>query len=679
MAVYGHNYILQNQYTTFNILMASKKEIKQAQAQSTPKVNTTNNKGGGKNNSPNWSSRAWIIALLLVLTITFVAFIPALNNEFNNWDDDRYVTDNTLLTDLSSSAIKDIFTTPVNAVYCPLVVLSFAVEKQLFGLNPLPFHLNNILLHLMCVALVFWLMRLLKLRLEAAFLVALLFGIHTMRVESVAWVTERKDVLFGVFYLASMVLYVLSRERPEKRNAYLIASILLFIPALFSKIQAVTLPLSLLCIDYLRGNITNIKSFIGESLKKTPYFLLSLAIGALGIYFLKEANLIDVSNTFPAYYRPFFGAYTLIVYIAKFILPLPQFLAACYPYPAGLSTLHYLSPILLIPIVVGVFLSTKYTRIIMFGFLFFLVNVMFVIQIVGAGQAYLADRFTYMPYLGLFMIWGYALQYVLDQKRSFTTLTIAGFGAYSLLLFAFTYQRNDIWQNSEVLWTDVISKYASVDVAFNNRGNYYKEKGETQKALADFSEVLRIKPNNHDVFTNRGNLYFNANDIDKAFVDYEKVISILEPMGQLDKDKTESLGKAYNNRGSCKFRRNQIEEAFKDYNKALELYPKYPDAYLNRAVYFAVTNQHDKAASDFSVYLTSKKENAQAYNWRAISYNKIGKYNEALQDLNTAIGMKPNNGEYFYNRSLAYNGLGNTAQAQADVQKATELGYQIPK
>jgi tetratricopeptide (TPR) repeat protein len=649
--------------------MASKKETKQAQAQATPKSNVANNKQAA---SKDWSSRAWLMGLLLVLAITFVAFIPALNNEFNNWDDDRYVTDNTLLTDLSGKAIVDIFTTPVNAVYCPLVVLSFAVEKQLFGLNPLPFHINNVLLHLMCVALVFWLMRLLKLRLEAAFLVALLFGIHTMRVESVTWVTERKDVLFGVFYLASMVLYVLSQERPQKRTTYLIASILLFIPALFSKIQAVALPLSLLCIDYLRGNVSNFKSLITESLKKAPYFALSLAVGLLGIYFLKEAKLIDVSNTFPAYYRPFFGAYTLIVYLAKFILPLPQFLAACYPYPAELSTLHYLSPILLIPIVVGIYLSTKYTRAVLFGFMFFFVNVVFVIQIVGAGQAYLADRFTYIPYLGLFMIWGYGLQYLFDEKRASTGIAMAGFGIYSLLLFAFTYQRNDVWQNSEVLWTDVISKYANVDVAFNNRGNYYKEKGEIQKALADFGEVLRIKPNNHDVFTNRGNLYFNANEIDKALADYEKVIEI----NPSDK---ESLGKAYNNRGSCKFRKNEVEAAFADYNKALELYPKYPDAYLNRAVYFAVTNQHEKAASDFTEYLSSKKENPQGYNWRGISYNKIGKYTEALQDFNTAIEMKPNNGEYYYNRSVSYNGLGNAAQAQADAQKATELGYQAPK
>lgn len=652
--------------------MASKKETKQAQAQATPKSNVANNKQAA---SKDWSSRAWLMGLLLVLAITFVAFIPALNNEFNNWDDDRYVTDNELLKDLSASTVADIFnpnTGIINYGYTPLPVLTFAIEKQIWGLNPLPYHINNLLLHLMCVALVFWLMRLLKLRLEAAFLVALLFGIHTMRVESVTWVTERKDVLFGAFYLASMVLYVLSEERPQKRTTYLIASILLFIPALFSKIQAVALPLSLLCLDYYRGTLNNFSDMIHRSLTKTPYFALSLAIGLMGVYFIGKEGGADVSTTFPIYYRPLFGIYTLIVYLAKFILPLPATLSACYPYPATLSVWHYISPLLLIPIIYAVYYSTKFTKVIMAGFLLFLANVIFMLQIVGVGQAYLADRFTYIPYLGLFMIWGYGLQYIIEQKRSSSGIAMAGFGMYSLLLFAFTYQRNDIWQNSEVLWTDVISKYANVDVAFNNRGNYYKEKGEIQKALADFGEVLRIKPNNHDVFTNRGNLYFNANEIDKALADYEKVIEI----NPSDK---ESLGKAYNNRGSCKFRKNEIEAALADYNKALELYPKYPDAYLNRAVYFAVTNQHEKAASDFTEYLSSKKENPQGYNWRGISYNKIGKYNEALQDFNTAIEMKPNNGEYYYNRSVSYNGLGNAAQAQADAQKATELGYQAPK
>lgn len=652
--------------------MSSKKERKLASAapSNTPVSKASTARNTASASSQPSATRSYI-ALAVALAITFFAFWPALDNEFNNWDDDRYITDNTLLTDLSGKALVDIFTTPVNAVYCPLVVLSFAIEKQIWGLDPLPYHINNLLLHLICVALVFFIARLLHLQVAAAFLVAVLFGIHTMRVESVAWITERKDVLFGVFYLSSMLFYLLAQERPQRKVLYPLLSIGLFIPALFSKIQAVALPLSLLCIDYVRGNIDSFGSLVKQSIAKAPYFVLSLAIGSLGIYFLQEAKLIDLSNTFPAYYRPFFGTYTLAVYLAKFVLPLPQFLAACYPYPATLSGLHYVS--IMVPLLLAgiMYYSTRHTRWVTFGLLFFLVNVIFVIQIVGAGQAYLADRFTYMPYLGLFLLVGYTFQQLLEGRKH-ASLAIGVAAIYGLLLFGFTYTRNDVWQNSEKLWTDVISKYANVDVAFNNRGNYYKEKGQIDKALADFSEVLRIKPNNHDVFTNRGNLYFNLNETDKALADYERVIEI----NPSDK---ESLGKAYNNRGSCKFRKNDVAGAFADYNKALELYPTYPDAYLNRAVYYAINNQHDKAAADFTVYLSSKKENPQAYNWRGISLNKIGKYADALKDFDEAITQKPNNGEYYYNRSIAYNGLGNAAQAQADAQKAAELGYQAPK
>lgn len=620
----------------------------------------------------------WWIGLLLLLVITTVAFYPGLDNELNNWDDDRYVTDNTLLTDLSPQAIKDIFTTPVNAVYCPLVVLSFAIEKQIVGLNPFLYHFNNLLLHLICVGLVFWFMRLLKFRIEGAFLVALLFGIHTMRVESVTWVTERKDVLFGVFYLASICFYVLAAERPQQKIPYTILSILLFIPALFSKIQAVALPLSLLCIDYYRGTINSVGDMLKRGIEKTPYFLLSLAIGILGIYFLKQDNLIDVSNTFPAYYRPFFGTYTVAIYLLKFILPLPSTLAACYPYPATLSSLHYISPIVLL--IIGFLLyTTRRYPIVLAGMAFFFFNVVFVIQIVGAGQAYLADRFTYIPYLGLFMILGWFFNHWLTTKKASGTILKGGAAFYLLLLFVFTFQRTNVWQNSETLWTDVISKYDNVDVAFNNRGNYYKDKKETDKALADFSQVLRIKPENHDVYTNRGNLYFNNNDFEKAFADYEKVISILEPKGsKRTKDETETLGKAYNNRGSCYFNKQNIDQAAKDYNRALELYPDYPDAFLNRGVYHAVTKQHEKAVADFSVYLESKKENPQVFNWRAISYNAIGKYAEAIEDETTALRQKES-GEYLYHRGVAFNALGKSAEAQTDFAKAQSLGYNPPK
>lgn len=628
------------------------------------------------------SAKTWLIALFFALAITTAAFMPMLNNEFVNWDDDRYITDNMLLQDISATTLAGIFnptTGIVNYGYTPLVMATFAIEKQLWGLNPLPYHITNLLLHLLCVSLVIVLMRLLKLRVEAVMLVGVLFGIHTMRVESVAWISERKDLMFTLFSLASMNLYLLSEMHPQKQKRYLLAALLLFVFALLSKIQAVALPLTLLCLDYYRGKIGSIADFRKRALQKTPFFILSLAAGLMGVYFIGKEGGGDIATNFAIHNRLLIGTYTLLVYLGKFILPLPATLSVCYPYPAQLSLWHYASPLLLVPLVYSVYRSAKYNKAILTGFLIFFVNIVFVLQVVGVGQAYLADRFTYLPYIGLLFIVGYGYQYLLHNTKTYLAVTTAGALIYIGVLFAFTRQQTQVWQNSETLWTDALAKYPYLDVAFSNRGKYYNETGQSQKALADFEEVLRINPNYLEAYINRGALYSNLGETDKALADYEKIIAALDPQGKWTNREAKMLSVAYNNRGAGRFKNNQTDEACKDYNKALEVLPTYTDAYANRAICHAMNKEHEKAISDFSVYLAVNKENAQAFYWRAISYNQLGQFNNALQDLNIALQLQPQNGEYYHHRSLAYEGLGNSTQAQTDAQKAQQLGYIKPQ
>lgn len=623
------------------------------------------------------TTKTWLIALLVALAMTTAAFIPMLNNEFVNWDDDRYITDNALLKDISVKTIADIFNPAsglVNYGYTPLVVLTFAIEKQVWDLDPLPYHITNLLLHLLCVSLVIGLMRLLKLRVEAALLVGILFGIHTMRVESVAWISERKDLMFTLFSLAAMVFYLLSENDSQKQKRYLAAALLMFVLALLSKIQAVALPLSLICLDYYRGRISSFTDFRRRTVEKTPFFVLALAAGLMGIYFIGKESAADITTNFALHERLLIGSYSLLIYLGKFMLPLPAALSVCYPYPAKLSVWHYISPLLLTLLVYGVYKSAKYNKAIVSGFMLFFVNIVFVLQVVGVGQAYLADRFTYLPYLGLFFILGYACQYLLNNPQTKLIATATG-TLYLLLLFAFTYQRTDVWQNSETLWTDAIAKYPYLDVAFSNRGKYYNEKGQSQKALADFEEVLRINPNYLEAYVNRGALYSNLNNTDKALADYEKVITALEPKGKWNNREAKMLSVAYNNRGAGRFKNKETTDAFQDYNKAIEVLPTYTDAYVNRAICYAMNKEHEMAVKDFSVYLAVNKTNAQAFYWRAISYNELGKYNNTLQDINRAIQMQPTNGEYYHLRALAYEGLGDTLQAQTDARKALQLGY----
>ena len=170
---------------------------------------------------------------IIILGITFIVFFPSLKNDFMpTWDDEKYVTNNPVIRDLNFTNIRQIFTKPVNGTYVPLPLLTFAFEFNLFGNNPLPFHASNLILHLICTFLVFQLFRLLKLDLIYAAFGALLFGIHPMRVESVAWITERKDVLYGCFYLISIIGYIKYTREQKQTSKFFILSFISFILAL---------------------------------------------------------------------------------------------------------------------------------------------------------------------------------------------------------------------------------------------------------------------------------------------------------------------------------------------------------------------------------------------------------------------------------------------------------------
>jgi len=235
------------------------------------------------------------VLLIVILVITFIAFLPSLSGQFiRSWDDNAYVTDNPLITQLNWESIKGFFTNQTNGTYVPLPLLSWAIEFQLFGLHPFAYHLDNLLIHLLCTSLVFYFFILLRIPLMYAALGALLFGIHPMRVESVAWVTERKDLLFCVFYLGSLIMYckyILSEK--EKPN-YFLLTLLFFVFSLFSKIQAVSLPLTLILLDYWYVRPLKWKLLW----EKIPFFVLSIGFGLSGYLILQHLQVIDIHDKY---------------------------------------------------------------------------------------------------------------------------------------------------------------------------------------------------------------------------------------------------------------------------------------------------------------------------------------------------------------------------------------------
>ncbi|HPS72829.1 MAG TPA: tetratricopeptide repeat protein [Bacteroidales bacterium] len=600
----------------------------------------------------------YLLSAALIVAV-FITFFPVVHHEFVNWDDDQNVYENHQIDNLSAENIRAIFTTPVLGNYNPLPILTFAIEKQFFGLDPGMYHLDNLLLHILNTLLVFFLARGLGLRLPGAFLLAMLFGIQPMRVESVAWVTERKDVLYGFFTLAALLCY--TRWLDKGKRKWIVWTYLLFMISVFAKIQAVALPLSLLAIDYFKGRRLRWKPWI----EKIPMFLISLVVGILGIYLLSAQKSLDQGH-YSLMEKLLIGSYSLVIYIVKSIVPYEMSAIYPFPKPGYIPWFFYLTPFILASILAVVLYSLKRTKVVAFGTLFFLFNIMFLLQIVSAGQGFIADRFGYIAYFGLFFIYAWGFQWLLENRKKWSVLVWVTATVVVIILAGVCRNRVYAWKNPETLWTDVLSKYRNVPVAYNNRGKYYREQGQPEKALADYNEMLRINPDDFNGFNSRGRLYFDRGDIDKAMPDFNRSIA-LNPR----------FAKAYSNRGAVYGLKNDYVHAVADFTKALELNPREYVTYSNRALAYLSMGKYTEAAADCESYLNVFPDDAEIIDMEAVCFLNLKQYEKALTLSDKAIELDPSKGAFFLNRSYIRYFLGDKVAALADAEKATQAGIKV--
>lgn len=584
--------------------------------------------------------------LIGILALTFVAFIPALTNDFVNWDDDYNLGNNNNTALLTWDNIVNIFKEPVIGNYNPLPILTFAIERSIFGLDPTIYHVNNVLLHLVCVFFIYRIFRSLNLTTLAAAAGSLLFGIHPMRVESVAWVTERKDVLFGAFFLSALWLYI-HYVKSGYAKKYFYAALGLFFFSLLAKIQAVSLPLTMLLVDYYFRRPLNFKLV----LEKWAFFTLSLLIGLVGIYFLKDQGSINDATTYTLFQRLMIGGYSLGVYLIKFIFPYEM--SPLYPYPAILPWQVYLGPIAVVAILGFSYIAYKKDwRPYLFGSLFFLFNIMFVLQVVGAGQGFLADRFTYIPYIGLMFMMVYAGQSLMKDNQRTGKLAIYGFGGLMVLFFVMTWQQNKVWTDSDTLWTHVLKHEDKTSLPYRNRANYRRDQGRTEEALADYNSAITLKPD-AALYNSRAKLYFNLKQYQQSLDDYNRAIAM---------DSTE--GEFYINRGAVFALSNDLPRALEDFNKGLKLDPDHANGYKNRSLIYQSFGQWANAESDISAYLKMHPEDADLWYERGRIRNVLNKPKEGLPDLDRAIQLNNKQGLYYYEKMKCLLLLGQKDQAR---------------
>ncbi|MGA3012835.1 MAG: tetratricopeptide repeat protein [Bacteroidales bacterium] len=587
-----------------------------------------------------------VLLIVIVLAITFIAFLPSLSNQFiKTWDDNVYITDNSVITHLNWESIRSFFTTQKNGTYVPLPLLSWAVEYKLFGLAPFSFHLDNLLLHLLCTLLVFYFFHLLRLPPVYAALGALIFGIHPMHVESVAWVTERKDLLFCLFYLGSLIAYVRFIVTKNRKLMFFLLTFLLFVLSLFSKIQAVSLPFSLLLIDYWFDRSLKLKTLY----EKIPFFALSLIFGLAGYFILQNAGGIESKDPFSVFERLLFGLYSLSTYMFKLILPLN--LSCYYPYPSAtakaLPILYYLSPLFLVGISYLVFLSARKTKAVVFGSLFFLVNVIFLLQFVRAGEAFMADRFTYVSYIGLIFIAVWAINKLVDRNKSGRIIISGVLIVISAFFFTGTYARCKEWKDSITLWNDVISKFNNSPLAYDNRGIAFGEFGQWDKTIRDFSNAIVLDPKYTKAWYDRGVAYGNLERWDLATPDFSTAIA-LDP----------ALTDAYSDRGNAYSKLGKWKEAIDDFSTAIRINPQNALAFYDRGNEYCNLGQWNNAINDYSKAIEIEPGYSLAWSNRGAVYGNLGQFEKAITDFSKALEIDPSNMKAYTNREIAYKKLG---------------------
>jgi protein O-mannosyl-transferase len=649
------------------------------------------------------SNKSLIAILLTAVTlITFIIYYSNLDDHFIDFDDTRAVCENPLvLLPPTVSGIKTLFTTYyADGNYVPLVGLSFMIDYQLYGFDkihaPIPhitnpqletdiltiskpdyigaagYHLTSLILHCLSVIALFFFCYRLSRSVWVGAIVALLFGIHPMHVESVAWVSERKDQLYVLFYFAAMLVY-LSYLRSEKRLGYLLLTGFFFLLSLLSKGQAVTLPVVLLLIDYYEGIKINWKTI----LEKVPFFLLSLVFGIIAMLAEKSINSIDNSNVYhPSLERILFACYALVIYLWKLIVPVH--LSPFYPYPVNTDGAYplmvYISPVIVLAVAGLLIWKCRRNKLVVFGVLFFLVNIILLIQLIPVGDAVIAERYSYLAYTGLFFIAAVLIVNYFKNKNSVFFLNTLKppmailFGIYFIFLGYSCYARVGVWQNSKALWLNAYKTFPNTERVCGNvaevylsefkidsaliylnyatqlasteayivRSSVYMAIGKYDLALADCNHILNHNtvPDSSilfNVYLNRAHIYTMENKLDSAIVDCNSAIAC--------KGIQQNEWSAYQDRGIVLTAAGKYDLALNDFRQTLQLNPNQSGIYEGIGNIYNIKNMPDSAVTNLSKSIQLAPNNGQAYYQRSISYQQKGDYSKALNDLLTAQKM----------------------------------------
>ena len=607
---------------------------------------------------------AWLLAVILGL-LAIVLYWPVTRNEFVNYDDDRYVSSNVHVQNgLTLENIKWAFCRPINGNWHPLTMLSHMLDCQLYGLKPWGHHLTNLLLHALNTVLLFLLFRRLTGAVWRSAAVAALFACHPLHVESVAWVAERKDVLSACFGFLALLFYVRyaqgnqaqeTEPRADPITFYLSPSYWLawffFALGLMSKPMLVTWPFVLWLLDYWpleRFKSGRVWSLVME---KIPFFILTVAASVVTYIIQQQEGAMPPLEILPLGMRFENALISYGRYLLKMLWPTK--LAVFYPYhgywPLGWVLL---SGIGLAGVSVLFWVKRRSHPFLLVGWLWFVGTLVPVIGLVQVGGQSIADRYTYIPLVGIlvFVIWGVS---ELSRCWQHRLLMLSLMGSAAILLCSvLTRQQMGYWKNSEMLFRHTLAVTDDNYVAHNNLGGTLNDQSQTNAAIAQFQEALLINPNCAEAHINLGLVLTEKNQTDAAIGEFQKAIR-LKPIN----------ADAHNNLGSSLALKGQTNEAIGEFQEAIRLNPDYANAHYNLATALLNQGQTDEAIRQFQEAVRLLPGDAEAHYKLGNLLSKKGQTDAAIRQFQEVIRVKPD-----YDN--AHNNLGSLLIGQGKIDEA---------
>jgi tetratricopeptide (TPR) repeat protein len=610
----------------------------------------------------------FLVSLCLVVAI-FVTYVPIIHSDFVGYDDELYITENSQVQKgFTPESLKWAFTTFHSANWHPLTWLSHMLDCELYGLNPAGHHWTNVEFHLANTLLLFLIFFKMTGKLYRSAFVSVLFALHPLHVESVAWVSERKDVL-STFFGMLMILAYFRYIKVSCLKNYLLVIIFLSL-GLMAKPMLVTFPFVLLLLDYwplerfqFKKNKNDDLSqsaktiyYGGNGLKrliieKIPLFIPVLISCILTFLAQKSEGAVKPLEVLPFKSRVSNALVSYIGYVVKAIWP--SKLAIFYPHPGNaLSSWTIVGAAFLIAVVIllSIRISEKYPYIAV-GLFWYFGTLIPVIGLVQVGDQAMADRYTYIPFVGLFIIvvWGVS---DLFRKWRYGKIFLGVYGMIILSLLAWkTFHQLSYWKNGIVLFENAVNVTENNYLAYNNLGTAYA-KVDLDKAIYNYEAALKIKTDYVVAHYNLGNVLEKSGHIDEAIVHYQEALRIKPDYAEV-----------HNNFGTALYKRKDYEGAILHFSKALKINPKDTAARNNLANILFIQGKFDEAVLQYKKAIRINPEHEKAHYNLGNILIKHGKIKEALIHFAEAIRIKP---DYVQ----AYNKIGLILLKQGRINKA---------